>query len=108
MATLPSHSIMPDVPTPSLKLFEFRSGSIIGQTDAVDAEHFAADFQGLRHFAQKAGDALDLGPAWMAGLREADYAVLWSCSLDGESGQGAMINARAPLFELLQNVEDDE
>ncbi len=99
---------MPASSLPALKLFEFANGAITGQTDAADAEHFAADFQGLRHFAEKAGAALELGPLWMAGMREVDYTVLWSCSTDGESGQGAMIESSAPLFELLQNVASDE
>ena len=98
---------MPDTPVPSLKSFEFTNGSIVGHDDVTEAEHFAADFQGLRHFAQKIGDAMDLGEVWMGSFRERDFALLWSCSIDGLSGQGAMIDSNAPLFELLQNVSPD-
>ena len=53
------------------------------------------------------GEALDLGDLWLGGFREADFTHLWSCSLDGQSGRGAMITKHAPMFELLQNVSDD-
>jgi hypothetical protein len=99
---------MPPPPDTSLKLFEFAQGTVTGDTTPEDAENFARDFQGLRHFAQKMGSALDLGDVWMGGFREADFTHLWSCSLDGKSGHGAMIAKHAPMFELLQNVSDDD
>lgn len=99
---------MPEAdPNPTLKTFEFTNGSIIGHDDAVEAQHFAADFQGLRHFANKISDSMDLGEVWMGGFREKDFTLLWSCAVDGLSGQGAMIDKSAPLFELLQNVATD-
>ena len=98
---------MANEPDTSLKLFEFRDGPVSGNTTPEDAENFARDFQGLRHFAQKMGDAMDLGDVWMGGFRESDFTHLWSCSMDGKSGQGAMIGKQAPMFELLQNVSDD-
>lgn len=100
-------NFMDQEPIPALKLFEFRDGSVTGQTSPEDAENFSRDFQGLRHFAQKMGDVLDLGDVWMGSFREADFTLLWSCSLDGQSGQGAMIEKHAPMFELLQNVTDE-
>jgi hypothetical protein len=98
---------MATAPDPTLKMFEFHDGTVSGDTSPEDAENFARDFQGLRHFAQKMGNALDLGDVWMGGYREADFTHLWSCSLDGKSGQGAVIARHAPLFELLQNISDD-
>lgn len=99
---------MADAPDPTLKLFEFRDGIVSGITGPEDAEDFAADYQGLRHFAEKISSALELGDAWMGGFREADFTHLWSCTADGKSGAGAMLAAHAPLFELLQHVATDE
>lgn len=99
---------MADSPDPTLKLFEFRDGIVTGDTGADDAENFAADYQGLRHFAEKISSALDLGDAWMGGFRETDFTHLWEASVDGKSGAGAMIDGHAPLFELLQHVSPDE
>ncbi len=96
-----------DETAPALKLFEFANGTIIGHDDPTEAEHFAADFQGLRHFANKIGETMELGDVWMGGFREKDFTLLWSCAVDGMSGQGAMIDKSAPLFELLQNVSAD-
>ena len=96
-----------EAPAPTLKLFDFANGSIIGHDDPVEAEHFAADFQGLRHFAHKIADSMDLGEVWMGGFREKDFTLLWSSAVDGVSGKGAMIDKNAPLFELLQNVATD-
>jgi hypothetical protein len=100
---------MPDeaAPDPELQIFDFANGTIIGHDDAVEAEHFAADFQGLRHFANKIADTMDLGEVWMGGFREKDFTLMWSCAIDGLSGQGAMIDSSAPLFELLQHVSPD-
>ncbi len=99
---------MADAPEIILKLFEFSNGTVSGETGPEDAENFAADFQGLRHFAEKISEALDLGDAWMGGFREADFTHFWASSADGLSGQGSMINCHAPLFELLQNVSPEE
>ena len=99
---------MADAPDPSLKLFEFRDGTVSGHSGPDDAEDFAADYQGLRHFAEKIASALDLGDVWMGGFREADFTHLWSCSVDGKSGAGAIVATYAPLFELLQHVSPEE
>ena len=99
---------MADASDLTLKLFEFRAGIVSGDTGPDDAENFAADYQGLRHFADKVASALDLGAVWMGGFREADFTHLWSCSSDFQTGAGAMIEAHAPLFELLQHVSPEE
>lgn len=99
---------MADAPDPSLKLFEFRDGIVTGHTGPEDAENFAADYQGLRHFADKISAALDLGDVWMGGFRESDYTHLWATGTDSKAGSGAIIAARAPLFELLQHVSSEE
>ena len=92
---------------PTLKQFEFRDGTVTGDTSQEDAKNFAADFQGLRHFGSKIGQALDLGNVWLGAYREADFTHLWTCSVDGQSGSGGMIASHAPLFELFQHVSTE-
>ena len=83
----------------------------MGDTNEEDAKHFAADFQGLRHFGQKIGEALDLGAPWLAAFREEDYTHLWAFEGLGISpndpGNGAVITRHAPLMELLESVSAD-
>jgi hypothetical protein len=92
----------------TLKVFEFKDGTVTGVTGASDVKDFAADFQGLRHFADKIGEALELSPVWLGGMREADFTHLWNCTPDGNSGKGAIIASAAPFFELLQHISTEE
>ncbi len=98
----------PSAPAAELKLFQLRDGNVVGDTSMEDAKHFAADFQGLRHFGQKIGEALDLGAPWMGAFREADFTHLWAYEGLGISasdpGNGAVIDRHVPLMELLESV----
>ena len=102
-----------DSPAPAaeLKRFELRDGNVLGDTSEEDVTNFAADFQGLRHFGQKVGEALDLGMPWLGAFREADFTHLWAYagnhSLPSDPGNGAMIARRAPLVELLEEVFEE-
>ncbi len=97
---------------PPLTLFSLKDGlveSAAGQ-DLVDA--FAADFQGLRHFGSKIGDALNLGEAWTGALQEEDLTISYAYFGEGTDpkspGAGALIGKKAPLYELLTHVNSQE
>src|SRR6478736_2548401 len=53
-----------------LRLFDIRNGLVISETGQKDADDFAADFQGLRHFADRIGGSLELGASLYAALHE--------------------------------------
>ena len=95
-------------PSVELKRFEIRDGNVSGDTSEEDVKHFAADFQGLRHFGQKIGESLDLGTPWLGAFREADFTHLWAYagnhSLPTDPGNGAMIARHSALVELLEEV----
>ncbi len=98
-------------PTP-LTLFTLKEGiveSTAGQ-ELVDA--FAADFQGLRHFGTKIGEALDLGPAWTGTVQEEDLTVTYAYFGEGtgpnDPGAGALISKKTLLYELLTKVTTQE
>lgn len=102
--------ITADSPPPAaeLKLFQLRDGNVVGDTSEEDAKNFAADFQGLRHFGQKIGEALDLGTPWLGAFRETDLTHLWAFEGLGitanDPGNGAVIARHVPLMELLESV----
>lgn len=97
---------------PLLETFDLRGGTIESDLpqDSVDA--FAADFQGLRHFGEKLGGALDLGTPWMGALQEENYCVAYSSperNLAGTlHGKGARVCQRALLFELLTLITTED
>lgn len=91
-----------------MQLFTMRDGlvtSVHGQ-DAVD--NYAADFQGLRHFGSKLGEAIDLGDPWMGTLQEDEFTLNFAYFDAGTSpadpGAGALVGSAIPLFELLNRV----
>jgi len=97
-------------PSP-LTLFTLKDGlveSAAGQ-ELVDA--FAADFQGLRHFASKIGDALNLGDAWTGTVQEADLTVCYAYHGEGtgpkDPGAGALIGKKTLLYELLSKTTQE-
>lgn len=104
-------SELPGPAAAELKRFEIRDGNVVGDTSEEDALHFAADFQGLRHFGQKIGEALDLGDPWLGAFREADFTHLWAYTGNATSatdpGNGVVIPRHAPLVELLEDVFED-
>ncbi len=92
-------------PTPELRAFDIRSGLVISDTGQQDADDFAADFQGLRHFADRVGAGLDLGTSLYASLHEPDFTFMYL--LEPNSGtqpgnaSGAMIDGAVSNNELL-------
>lgn len=97
---------------PPLTLFTLKEGvveSAAGQ-DLVNA--FAADFQGLRHFGSKIGDALNLGDAWTGTLQEHDLTVTYAYFGEGtgpkDPGAGALIGKKTLLYESLTKVTTHE
>jgi hypothetical protein len=91
------------IPTvdPTPRVFRVQDGVVTGNTGQEDANNFAADFQGLRHFGNLIGEALDLGHSKLAALQEADFAHLWTkLSEADEVAGGAMVLRKASLSEL--------
>lgn len=101
---------MSDVDTSSGQLmrFEIAGGKVAGDGSQEQTENFAADLQGLRHFGRRIGAALDLGEPWHGGFREDDFTHLWAYTTertgDADPAQGAMIDQRAPYYELIETL----
>jgi hypothetical protein len=99
-------------PQPLLETFDLRGGVIESDLPQESVDAFAADFQGLRHFGEKLGGALDLGIPWMGALQEETYCVAFSSperNLAGTlHGKGARVCQRALLFELLTLITTQE
>ncbi len=95
-----------------LETFELKDGLVESELSQASVDAFAADFQALRHFAEKFGHALDLTNPWMGALQEPDYCVAYSSperDLAGTPhGKGARVGQRALLFELLTLITDQE
>lgn len=91
-----------------LTLFSLKEGIIESAADQPLVDAFAADFQGLRHYGAKLGEALDLGHPWTGMLQEDDLTVTYSYFGEGtganDPGAGALIGKKALLFELLTKV----
>lgn len=92
-------------PTPALRLFDIKNGLVISETGQQDADDFAADFQGLRHFADRVGAGLELGNSLYASLHEPDFTCMYMLPMDGSSqannASGAMIEASVSNNEML-------
>ena len=87
------------------KFFQIQGSAVVGDSGQEDANHFAADFQGLRHFGQKIAEALDLKGPWHAAFREEDFSHFWATETnEGISGAGVMVAKRTPLVELFDLV----
>lgn len=95
-----------------LETFDLKNGQVESDLSQSSVDAFAADFQALRHFAEKFGNALDLANPWMGALQEADYCVAYSSpekELAGfPHGKGARVGQRALLFELLTLITEQE
>lgn len=79
---------------PELRFLEIQNGLVISETGQQDADDFAADFQGLRHFADRIGGALELGPAQYAVLHEPEFTFMFmlpNTAQPGNNASGAMI-----------------
>lgn len=103
---------MSDVQPPPLTLFSLKDGHVESSGDQEIVDAFAADFQGLRHFGMKIGDALNLGTAWSGTLQEEDLTVIYAYHGKGtgpkDPGTGALIGKKALLYELLTHVTTAE
>lgn len=86
---------------------EFRRFSVIddqvhSQTGQQDADDFAADFQGLRHFSDKVGEALNLGTCQYASLRESEFSAVYAVVNEEGEVRGGMVNANLHHRDLVQ------
>lgn len=95
-----------------LTLFTLKDGHVESAAGQELVDAFAADFQGLRHFGSKIGDALNLGNAWTGALQEEDLTVNYAYFGEGtgpkDAGAGALIGKQALLYELLTQVPPEE
>ncbi len=98
--------------TPPLTLFTLKEGIVDSAGDQVSVDAFVADFQGLRHFGAKIGEALELGGAWTGTAQEDDLTVTYAYFGEGtgpnDPGAGAMIAKKTLLYELLTKVTTQE
>jgi hypothetical protein len=96
-----------DAPPPhaELRVFDIRNGLVISDTGQQDADDFAADFQGLRHFADRVGAGLDLGTSLYAALHEPDFTFMYllepNSGAQPSNASGAMIDGAVSNNELL-------
>ncbi len=90
---------------PDLRLFDIRNGIVISDTGQKDADDFAADFQGLRHFADRLGAGLEMGTSLYASLHEPDFTFMYLLQPDSgaqpSNASGAMIDGGVSNNELL-------
>lgn len=97
---------------PEFQVFHMESGRIESDADQEAVNHFAADFQGLRHFGGKIGSALDLGEPWQGAFRERDSTLMFVYPSAGagadDPGKGGSINARVPLYEMVETLATGE
>jgi hypothetical protein len=91
-----------------MTFFNLEQGVVTTQADQTLADAFAADFQGLRHFGNKIGEAIDLGPAWTGMLRESDLTLGYAydgTGADGnDPGSGLVMGESYPLDEMLTEI----
>jgi hypothetical protein len=99
---------MTDPKPAPLSLFSLKEGVIESSADQTLVDAFAADFQGMRHYGAKIGEALDLGSPWTGMLQEDDLTVTYAYFGEGTSandpGAGALIGKKTLLYELLTKV----
>lgn len=86
----------------SLRVFEIQNGLVISETGQQDADDFAADFQGLRHFANRIGATLELGDAHYATFHEPAFSFIYSLPHQSNPKiSGAMVEANISNKDLL-------
>lgn len=97
-----------DIQPLPLQLFTLKDGLVSSDGGQEAVDHYAADFQGLRHFGLKIGECLELGAPWTGALQEDDFTLNYAYFDAGtdaqDPGAGALIGERIPLFELLSRV----
>ncbi|MBX7207416.1 MAG: hypothetical protein K1X78_03805 [Verrucomicrobiaceae bacterium] len=96
---------------PDLQVFTMNAGRVEGDAGQAEVDHFAADFQGLRHFGAKIGATLELGEPWFGAYREADDTLMFVYPSAGmgpdDPGKGGMISKRVPLFEMIETLSQE-
>tara|TARA_R110002049_G_scaffold214795_1_gene386274 strand:- start:547 stop:864 length:318 start_codon:yes stop_codon:yes gene_type:complete len=100
-----SHSKSSEVPHIPLQRFLIRGGVVESDSPQDVVDNYAADFQGLRHFGQKVGEALNLGEPWSVSLREAQFTLNYA-EIEENLGAGALIGQRDSLATLLTEVSE--
>ena len=94
-------------PTP-LTIFTLKEGIVESASGQHLVDAFAADFQGLRHFGIKIGEALELGEPWTGTVQEEDLTVNYAYFGEGtgpqDPGAGGIISKKSLLFEMLTKV----
>ena len=94
----------PDAST-SPRFFNIQNGLVISETGQQDADDFAADFQGLRHFADRIGGGLDLGGSLYASLHEPDFTFMYLLPEDpgaqSSNASGGMIDGSVSNNEMM-------
>jgi hypothetical protein len=92
-----------DTPQPiPLETYDLKEGLVSSDLGQASVDAFAADFQALRHFGEKLGNALDMSNPWMGALQESGYSVAYS------TPEKALVGQRALLFELLTLITDQD
>ncbi len=95
-----------------LTIFSLKNGIVESGADQPLVDAFAADFQGLRHFGNKVGEALELGTPWTGTLQEDDFTLVFSYFGEGtgtnDPGAGALIGKKVLLYELLTKITTQE
>jgi len=95
----------PDQASTSLRVFDIQNGLVISESGQQDADDFAADFQGLRHFSDRVGHVLDLGTSLYASVHEPQFTFMYllpdNASAQPSRATGAMIGSSVANTELL-------
>jgi hypothetical protein len=106
-----THGVSTHSPTP-LTFFTLHEGVVESSAGQELVDAFAADFQGLRHFGAKIGQALDLGDAWTGTAQEDDLTVTYAYFGEGtgpnDPGAGALVPRKMLLYEMLTKVTTQE
>jgi hypothetical protein len=96
-----------DASSSAFRRFEIQNGLVISETGQQDADDFAADFQGLRHFANRVGATLELGDATHASLHEEAFSFIFTIGdAPGEPAKaiGGMISSNISNNDLLNSL----
>lgn len=95
-----------------LTVLSLKNGVVESAAGQALVDAFAADFQGLRHFGSKIGEALDLGDPWTGMLQETDFTLGYAYFGEGTSptdpGAGALVGKKMLLYELLTKITTQE
>ena len=86
------------------RLFKVQNGIVISESGQQDADDFAADFQGLRHFADRVGGALELGGSVYAALHEPAFSFMFRLPNGAGETSGTMIARNVSNNELIASI----